>query len=57
VQRGFVDTPLVELELVRGLRLTMTATQMWAKAPPSPRPGLGLVPRERRFGAGLLLIF
>jgi hypothetical protein len=57
VQRGFVDTPLVELELVRGLRLTMTATQTWAKAPPSPRPGLGLVPREQRFGAGLLLIF
>lgn len=57
VQRGFVDTPLVELELLRGLRLTMTATQTWTKAPPSPRPGLGLVPREQRFGAGLLLIF
>jgi len=57
VQRGFVDTPLVELELVRGLRLTATATQTWSKAPPSPRPGLGLVPREQRFGAGLLLLF
>ena len=57
VQRGFVDTPLVELELVRGLRLTATATQTWSKAPPSPRPGLGLAPRELRVGTGLLLIF
>jgi hypothetical protein len=57
VQRGFVDTPLVELELVRGLRLALTATQSWSKTPPAPRPGFGLVPRELRFGAGLLLIF
>jgi hypothetical protein len=57
VQRGFVDAPLVELELMRGLRLTLAATQTWAKRPPSPRPGLGLVPREQRLGVGLLLLF
>jgi hypothetical protein len=57
LQRGFFDAPLVELEVIGGLRLTATFTQAFAKAPPAPRPGFGLVPGERRVGLGLLLLF
>ena len=57
LQRGFIDAPLIELELLSGLKLWSSTSTSWRLA----NPGTSAVSLQRiieqRFSAGLLVLF
>jgi len=59
LQRGFVDAPLVEVDIVAGLRLTLTGSVSYKVPPvgPGARVGLGLSISETRVGLGASYVF
>lgn len=57
LQRGFIDAPLIELELLSGLKLwTSTSTSWRLKDPGTSAVSLQRIV-EQRFSAGLLVLF
>ncbi len=59
LQRGFVDAPLAEVDIVAGLRLTMSGSVSYNIAPvgPGAQVGAGLSVSEIRWGLGASFVF
>ena len=57
LQRGFVDAPLVELQLLSGLKLWGSTSTTWRLSDPGTSAVALQRIIEQRFSAGVLVLF